>query len=89
MTSGPAKKKSMGEGKEDAGYKTHEEHKEAELSGEKARKKERDVKFKEATSDDKNTDFKTPDESTVKQSNARPETQDEKVSEVEIVTNST
>ncbi|KAK3402439.1 hypothetical protein B0T20DRAFT_398354 [Sordaria brevicollis] len=78
VSSGSAKKKPVGHGKEDAAYKSHEEHKEEETSGKKEQKEKVEEKLKETSSDNKNTNFKTPDEGTFKQSNQRDSLKDEK-----------
>ncbi|KAK3948580.1 hypothetical protein QBC32DRAFT_351256 [Pseudoneurospora amorphoporcata] len=75
VTNGSAKKKPIGHGKEHEGYKSHDEHKEEEASGKKTYVKE---KLKETSSDNKNMDFKTPDESNSQQSNQRDRLKDDK-----------
>jgi len=78
VSSGSAKKKPVGHGKETKGYKSHEEHKEEETSGKKEAKEKLKEKLKETSSDNRNTAFKTPDEGTPKQSNQRDILKDEK-----------
>ncbi|KAK1774286.1 hypothetical protein QBC45DRAFT_481478 [Copromyces sp. CBS 386.78] len=75
VTNGSAKKKPIGHGKEHEGYKSHDEHKEEEASGKETDDKEM---LKETSSDNKNKDFKTPDESNSKQSNQRDSLKDDK-----------
>ncbi|KAJ4411242.1 hypothetical protein N0V85_003866 [Neurospora sp. IMI 360204] len=60
VTNGSAKKKPVGHGKEHEGYKSHDEHKEEQAGGNQTDDKD---KLKETSSDNKNTDFKTDDES--------------------------
>ncbi|KAK3350367.1 hypothetical protein B0H65DRAFT_85554 [Neurospora tetraspora] len=74
VTNGSAKKKSVGHGKEHEGYKSHDEHKEEQASGNQTDDKE---KLKETSSDNKNTEFKTDDESSPKQSNQRDRLKDD------------
>lgn len=77
VSSGSAKKKPVGHGKEHEGYKSHEEHKQEQPIG----KEEYKEKLKVTSSDNNNTNFKTPDEGTSKQSNQRDSLKDDKSAE--------
>ncbi|CCC13903.1 hypothetical protein SMACR_07973 [Sordaria macrospora] len=74
VSSGSAKKKPIGHGKEHEGYKSHEEYAWEQPT-------EKDVakaKLKETSSDNNNLNFKTPDEGNSKQSNQRDRLKDDK-----------
>lgn len=80
VSSGSAKKKPIGHGKEHEGYKSHEEYAWEQPT-------EKDVakaKLNETSSDNNNLNFKTPDEGNSKQSNQRDRLKDDKVSQIPI-----